>query len=728
MRPRALALLLLAACSRHSSGINSKPLRRAPSARPTSAVPARPSFAAITRRKSLIAGLAAATLLAPRPAEASFGSARGAVTSPPKLKTGFDLQGLEALDPVKQAQVESALLPSQADQLLKELEQKRTELQARLDSLARDITRDRDIQTLETKVKQAEEKVQKLEAELQQAEARQALLYADEKRDGADSRSKRSPTDAPRRVRLPNAQPPPPKAETLREQLERLLEDQRDAKEELTEQQARVAKERAEFDAAVQRAQAELKQKQELEDRIAKRARILAALNAQPDWFNYVAAFVSGSVSTSIMHPLDTLKTRQVAAVTVIADASGMEGSVAPTGGGGASAPAGEATAGQGGTPDGTGTGLDGSSTAGGTPAAAGAAAAPAVAAVALSAEISRAQQQQQQQQQQQAVAVLPEPTVDSAAGASSQANGVAAAAEENGVAATADQNGVAAAAEEKDEDEDEDEDEDKEARAVTAAAGAEQQQEFQWSLQEYLSLYQGITGALVKEGPPSALYLGVYEFAKARLLATTSLDPLAVYLISGALGETFGSVVRAPAEAVKSRVQSGVDASTPESVRRVLLDADGRSNVVNAWSASLWRDVPFGAIQLAIFEGLKSYIINSPNVVDFDVDTLMAEAVLGATGGAVGAFLTTPMDVITTRIITQGTGEQACDENACVERLGFIDMAQRVYAEGGGRAFFTGWQARTFYWAPAIGIFLSCYCSVRQFAIAQGFFGAVVP
>ena len=57
------------------------------------------------------------------------------------------------------------------------------------------------------------------------------------------------------------------------------------------------------------------------------------------------------------------------------------------------------------------------------------------------------------------------------------------------------------------------------------------------WSVKGYLSLYQGIDGALVKEGPPSALYLGIYEIMKSYLLTTTTLPLLAIYLISGMRG-----------------------------------------------------------------------------------------------------------------------------------------------------------------------------------------------
>merc|ERR1719424_879616 len=44
-------------------------------------------------------------------------------------------------------------------------------------------------------------------------------------------------------------------------------------------------------------------------------------------------------------------------------------------------------------------------------------------------------------------------------------------------------------------------------------------------SVAELLSLYQGLPGALLKEGPPSALYLGVYEAAKAQLFTVPALS-----------------------------------------------------------------------------------------------------------------------------------------------------------------------------------------------------------
>mmetsp|Transcript_29134 Transcript_29134/g.61506 ORF Transcript_29134/g.61506 Transcript_29134/m.61506 type:complete len:527 (-) Transcript_29134:162-1742(-) len=233
------------------------------------------------------------------------------------------------------------------------------------------------------------------------------------------------------------------------------------------------------------------------------------------------------------------------------------------------------------------------------------------------------------------------------------------------------------------------------------------------------LTLYEGLTGNILKEGPPSALYLGVYETVKYALLPQFGADyKLLVYLVAGAAGELVGSIVRSPAEAIKSTVQSGITGSASEAAIQVFGTVESRKNVVRAWSSSVWRDVPFGAIQLAIFELLKAYILNNPDI-DFDSSTLLSEALIGAFAGGFGALLTNPFDIITTRIITQSTGDNDSD----AKPLGVLEMAKKVYGEGGHSAFWVGWQARVGYWAPAISIFLTCYCSVRQAGVQNNWF-----
>lgn len=223
-------------------------------------------------------------------------------------------------------------------------------------------------------------------------------------------------------------------------------------------------------------------------------------------------------------------------------------------------------------------------------------------------------------------------------------------------------------------------------------------------------SLYDGLLADVVKEGPPLALYLGIYEALKTAFLATDlQSSPVTCYLLAGAFGELAGSVLRVPAEAVKSTQQSDASLTLRDALEVNFATAEGRANCVVAWRAAVTRDVPFGAAQIAIFEGLKvtlAGIAGSP----LDGDSFLGEAILGAVGGGVGALISAPADVVVTRLIKQQSAAEAGET-----RLSATEMAARIRREGGLAAFFTGAGERVLYWAPAVGIFLTAYCRIRH-------------
>jgi len=223
--------------------------------------------------------------------------------------------------------------------------------------------------------------------------------------------------------------------------------------------------------------------------------------------------------------------------------------------------------------------------------------------------------------------------------------------------------------------------------------------------------LYDGLLPNLLKEGPASALYLGIYEYSRMILEGVPLLqgNVLLIYLLAGSIGELAGSVVRSPAEAVKTRVQAGLY-SASGAVENVFFTDEGRKNTFSAWSAGVFRDVPHGAILIATFELTKTLIIESS--FDVDVNTLLAEAALGGFGGGLGAFVSTPSDVVTTKIITsiEDGGEAPSP----------LDTLAEVWNEGGLNGLFSGVTERVGYWTLSYGIFLSVYCSLRQYALAH--------
>ena len=111
------------------------------------------------------------------------------------------------------------------------------------------------------------------------------------------------------------------------------------------------------------------------------------------------------------------------------------------------------------------------------------------------------------------------------------------------------------------------------------------------------------------------------------------------------------------------------------------------------------------------------SYILNNADI-DFDSSTLLSEAIIGAFAGGCGAFLTNPTDIITTRIITQSVDEEdIIDEDGNIiskPPLGVIEMANKLYKEGGPAAFFVGWQARVGYWKVRLVLFYYVHAGVQ--------------
>ena len=108
---------------------------------------------------------------------------------------------------------------------------------------------------------------------------------------------------------------------------------------------------------------------------------------------------------------------------------------------------------------------------------------------------------------------------------------------------------------------------------------------------------------------------------------------------------------------------------------------------------------------------------------------SLQAEALLGAVGGGIGALVTTPFDIFTIRIIAASeaeppaleTGTEGIDGDGEVhqgESVSAGTIYNEIMATTGPLGLMQGSVSRVLYWAPAIGIFLSTYCFLRQQAL----------
>ncbi|KAL3737141.1 hypothetical protein ACJRO7_025979 [Eucalyptus globulus] len=178
--------------------------------------------------------------------------------------------------------------------------------------------------------------------------------------------------------------------------------------------------------------------------------------------------------------------------------------------------------------------------------------------------------------------------------------------------------------------------------------------------------LYSGLAGNLAGVLPASAIFLGVYEPTKQKLLRAfpDNLSALA-HLTAGALGGLASSLVRVPTEVVKQRMQTREFASAPSAVR-LIIAREGFRGLYAGYGSFLLRDLPFDAVQFCIYEQLRiGYrIVARRELKDHE------NAMIGAFAGAVTGAITTPLDVIKTRLMIQGATKQYRGISHCVKNI----------------------------------------------------------
>lgn len=115
---------------------------------------------------------------------------------------------------------------------------------------------------------------------------------------------------------------------------------------------------------------------------------------------------------------------------------------------------------------------------------------------------------------------------------------------------------------------------------------------------------------------------------------------------------------------------------------------------------ACLLRDVPFSMIYFPTYAHLKKDVFGETQTKSLGVVQLLTA---GAIAGMPAAYLTTPADVIKTRLQVEARKGEATYS-------GLVDAAKTIYKEEGFKAFFKGGPARILRSSPQFGFTLAAY------------------
>lgn len=178
-----------------------------------------------------------------------------------------------------------------------------------------------------------------------------------------------------------------------------------------------------------------------------------------------------------------------------------------------------------------------------------------------------------------------------------------------------------------------------------------------------FRGLYGGYTPAILGSIPSTAAFFGTYEYSKRYMIGNLGINDTVAYFFAGILGDMALSIFYVPLEVLKTRLQLQGRYNNPYTKGcgynyKGLSDAvssiaktEGVSALTYGYKETLFRDLPFSALQFAFYEKFRKWAISYNNNSD-DLPVSL-ELFTGAAAGGLAGTLTTPLDVIKTRIQT---------------------------------------------------------------------------
>jgi solute carrier family 25 S-adenosylmethionine transporter 26 len=219
-------------------------------------------------------------------------------------------------------------------------------------------------------------------------------------------------------------------------------------------------------------------------------------------------------------------------------------------------------------------------------------------------------------------------------------------------------------------------------------------------------ALYSGVWGNLVGVAPASAVFMAVYEPVKQAVMRSQPADRAFLGPLSaGVAAGLASSVIRVPTEVVKTRMQTG-EFTHAFTALKTIVAREGARGIFAGYGSFLLRDLPFDAIEFVTYEQLKKGYKSA--VLKDERDLNSAEhSVFGAGAGAATGLLTTPLDVLKTRLMIQG-------QNGKYKNV--MDCAVKIVQEEGAGALFRGWQPRVIWIGVGGSVFFTVLEASKQF------------
>ncbi|KAL8051850.1 hypothetical protein ABFX02_06G175300 [Erythranthe guttata] len=213
--------------------------------------------------------------------------------------------------------------------------------------------------------------------------------------------------------------------------------------------------------------------------------------------------------------------------------------------------------------------------------------------------------------------------------------------------------------------------------------------------------LYKGSIPAIVGQFASHGMRTGICEASKFVLVnIAPTLSEIQVHSVASFSSTFIGTVMRIPCEVLKQRLQAGLFDNVGEAITGTWL-LEGSKGFFRGTGATLCREIPFYVAGAGLYSQSKKV---ARKLLERELDPLEA-IVIGALSGGITAVMTTPLDVIKTRMMIAPQGQ----------KVTFSILALSILQNEGPLGLFKGAVPRFFWVAPLGAMNFAGYELIRK-------------
>ncbi|KAH9891789.1 S-adenosylmethionine transporter [Cubamyces lactineus] len=217
-----------------------------------------------------------------------------------------------------------------------------------------------------------------------------------------------------------------------------------------------------------------------------------------------------------------------------------------------------------------------------------------------------------------------------------------------------------------------------------------------------FKGVYKGVGSVVVGSAPGAAVFFCTYDTLKKTLPLPTEYAPF-THMLAASIGEVAACSIRVPTEVIKTRTQTSTYGSAAQSslaAARMVMSTEGVRGFYRGYGSTVMREIPFTSLQFPLYELLKKRLAK---VLERPLHAYEA-AVCGSFAGGVAAALTTPLDVLKTRVMLDLRDPAKQAHPSLAQRF------MQIYRVEGPKALFAGVVPRTLWISAGGAVFLGVY------------------